>query len=113
HSTRPLHDALPISKTVQQPKSDHEVPRGSAAPNQNVIVVRPQRSRGLYIILGLFLGCLGIHNFYAGYHSRGAVQLIITLALGWLFFVGFIITAIWALYEICTVKQDATGEAMT
>jgi TM2 domain-containing membrane protein YozV len=36
----------------------------------------------VFIVLGLFLGCLGIHNFYAGYSAKGAVQLAVTLVLG-------------------------------
>jgi TM2 domain-containing membrane protein YozV len=75
------------------------------------MVVRTVKSRGLFIVLGLFLGCLGIHNFYAGYHGKGAAQLIITLVLGWVV-VGFVITGLWALIEVCTVREDAQGNPM-
>ena len=75
-------------------------------------LVRSAKSRGIYIILGLFLGCLGIHNFYAGYYGRGAAQLIITILFGWLI-IGIVITAIWALIEICSVTQDGNGDKMT
>jgi hypothetical protein len=68
----------------------------------------PPKSRGVYIILGLFLGLLGIHNFYAGYHGRGAIQLILTLTL-----IGAIITALWSLIELLTVVEDASGVRMT
>ena len=30
-------------------------------------------------LLGIFLGCLGVHNFYLGYTSRAVVQLVITI----------------------------------
>ena len=73
---------------------------------------RAPRSRGKYIALGLFLGGFGIHNFYAGYTGKGVAQLAISLALGWLF-VGFLITGVWALVEVCTVKVDAAGIPMT
>ena len=76
------------------------------------VVVQSLKSRGLFIILGLLLGCLGIHNFYAGYYGRGAAQLMITLVLGWVI-VGFLITAIWALIEIVTVKVDAQGNPLS
>jgi TM2 domain-containing membrane protein YozV len=85
-------------------------PRVSAQPR--TIFVKSAKSRGTYIILGLFLGCLGIHNFYAGYHGKGAAQLIITLVFGWLV-IGIIITWIWALIEVCTVTHDANGDKMT
>ena len=84
--------------------------RASVGP-QTIAVVKSAKSRGVYIILGLFLGCLGIHNFYAGYHGRGAAQLIITLLLGW-FIIGLVITGLWALIEICSVTEDAAGDKL-
>ena len=80
--------------------------------SQTVTLVKSAKSRGVYIILGLCFGCLGIHNFYAGYHGRGAAQLIITLLLGWVF-LGLFITVPWALIEICSVTEDASGDKMT
>lgn len=59
-----------------------------------------------YILLGVFLGCLGAHNFYAGYTGKATAQLLITiLSCG----VAFWIPLIWAWYEISTVNQDAKG----
>ncbi len=84
--------------------------RASGGP-QSVAVVKSAKNRGVYIILGLFLGCLGIHNFYAGYHGRGAAQLIITILLGWVI-IGLVITVLWALIEICTVTEDAAGDKL-
>ena len=66
------------------------------------------KSRMAYILLGVFLGPLGIHNFYAGYNGKGVAQLLITLLLGWLFF-PLMVVWIWAVIEVCTVKQDAHG----
>jgi TM2 domain-containing membrane protein YozV len=85
-----------------------------ATPNQaqGIQVYRPQKSRGTYIILGLFLGCLGIHNFYAGHRVQGAAQLVVTLLLGWVF-IGLVITVLWSLAEICTVDEDGDGVKMT
>ena len=76
------------------------------------VLVRPVKSRGVFIILGLLLGYLGIHNFYAGFYGRGAIQVVITAMLGWLY-VGFVITVIWALIELITVKTDAQGNPMS
>ena len=65
------------------------------------------KSRLGYILLGVFLGYLGIHNFYAGYTGRGIVQLLLTVvSCGLLFFVPMI----WAIIEICTVTTDASGK---
>jgi TM2 domain-containing membrane protein YozV len=64
------------------------------------------KSRTSYIVLGIFLGSLGIHNFYAGYTSRAVGQLCLTvLTLGYL----GIVSWIWAIIEICTVEKDSTG----
>jgi TM2 domain-containing membrane protein YozV len=64
------------------------------------------KSRTSYIVLGIFLGALGIHNFYAGYTGRAVLQLCLTvLTLGYL----GIVSWIWAVIEICIVKEDSTG----
>jgi TM2 domain-containing membrane protein YozV len=78
---------------------------------QSVAVVKTAKSWGIYIILGLFLGCLGIHNFYAGYYGRGAAQLVITSIFGW-FIIGFVVTAIWAVVELFVITRDARGDEM-
>ena len=75
------------------------------------IIVTAAKSRGVFIILGLLLGLLGVHNFYAGYYGRGAAQLIITLLLGWVV-VGIIITGIWVLMELFAIREDASGNMM-
>ena len=67
------------------------------------------KSRVTFVLLGLFLGCLGIHNFYAGYSGKGVAQLLITIFLGWVFGLGIVITGIWALIEIIVVNTDAQG----
>src|SRR5262249_39341966 len=46
-------------------------------PPQYMQMPLSSRSRAGYVLLGLFLGCLGVHNFYAGYSGRGAAQLLI------------------------------------
>ena len=65
-------------------------------------------SRVGYILLALFLGVLGIHNFYAGYSGKGIAQLLITLLLGWLI-LPWLAVIIWNIIEICTVTKDAQG----
>ena len=66
------------------------------------------KSRTAYVLLGLFLGYLGIHNFFAGYTGKATAQLLISLIIGWLI-VPLIVVAIWVLIEICTVAKDAQG----
>lgn len=47
-------------------------------------------------ILGIFLGCFGVHNFYLGYTGKAVAQLLITV-----FTCGFFafISGIWGLIE--------------
>lgn len=70
------------------------------------------KTRLAYILLGLFLGGLGIHNFYAGYAGRGIAQLLITLLGSWLVVPVFAVW-IWVIVEIITVDKDANGVPMT
>ena len=64
------------------------------------------KSRTSYIVLGIFLGALGVHNFYAGYTGRAVGQLCLTvLTLGYL----GVVSWIWAIIEICIVEKDSTG----
>ena len=95
-----------------EPEQPRYSPQTQQFMRQQSQLVRTSKSRGVFIILGLFLGCLGFHNFYAGYHGRGAAQVIIMILLGWLL-IGFVITGIWALIEILSVTQDGNGEKMT
>lgn len=69
---------------------------------------RSDCSRGTYIILALFLGCLGIHNFYAGRHKNGAAQLCITILLCWTV-VAPIGVALWAILDMVLVVEDGEG----
>lgn len=70
------------------------------------------KNRTTYILLGLFLGGLGIHNFYAGYTNRAVMQLLLYLLLCWTIVVP-IGVAIWVIVEICTVTLDSDGLPLT
>ena len=73
--------------------------------------VNAKTSRGVFILLGVLLGLFGIHNFYAGYYGKGALQSLITVTLGPIY-IGMIITGIWVLIELLTVRHDADGNRM-
>lgn len=78
--------------------------------NPSVQIVRTAKSRGVYIILALLFGMLGIHNFYAGRFGVGAAQFLSTVILGW-FVIGIFVTGIWVVVDIFTVKEDGKGFA--
>lgn len=73
--------------------------------------VNPPKSRTTFILLGLFLGFFGIHNFYAGYTVKGLIQLALGI-VNLFIMVGYIGLAIWAIVEIIVVKVDAQGRPM-
>lgn len=101
----PLHQAYPQRQPYPQGQSIGAMqpfPRQSFQQN-------PPKSKTSYILLGLFLGGVGVHDFYAGYTTRGIIKLCITIVtLGY----GGIISSIWALIDICTIRQDAFGQPM-
>lgn len=69
-------------------------------------LARPPKSRTTFILLGVFLGMLGVHNFYAGYTGRAVGQLCLSvLTAGWLALASWI----WAIVEICIVDKDGVG----
>ena len=70
------------------------------------------KTRVIFVLLGIFLGILGVHNFYAGYTKKGAMQLVATVLIAfyseiaaWL----WLVVWLWAIVEICTVNQEADG----
>lgn len=69
-----------------------------------------EKSRTAYVLLAIFVGPIGIHNFYAGYKGKGVVQLLISvLSLGFL----ALFVWIWNIVEAINVKQDAEGNYFT
>jgi TM2 domain-containing membrane protein YozV len=48
------------------------------------------RTRGIAFLLAFFLGGIGSHLFYLGYHKRAVTYLLLTLAGGLLFFIGVV-----------------------
>jgi TM2 domain-containing membrane protein YozV len=68
--------------------------------------VAQPKTRVIFVLLGIFLGVFGVHNFYAGYVKKGSIQLCLTLLSC---FYGAVVSWIWAIFEICTVNKDAEG----
>jgi TM2 domain-containing membrane protein YozV len=67
---------------------------------------RQPKSRTTYIVLGVFLGAFGAHNFYAGYTGRAVGQLCLSVLT---LFRLAIVSWIWAIVEICVVDKDSAG----
>lgn len=67
-----------------------------------------QKSKIVAGLLGLFLGVLGVHNFYLGYTGKAVAQLLLTL-IGWIILIGPIISGIWALIESVLILCSSYG----
>src|SRR5262245_50859699 len=76
----------------------------AAPPISTAVPQQLPKSRIGFILLGIFLGSLGAHNFYAGYTKRAVFQLAISVLT---LFYGSIVSWIWAIVEVCTVDRDA------
>jgi len=67
-------------------------------------------------LLGIFIGGLGIHNFYLGYQQKAITQLLLS-TIGFII-IGPIIAGIWGLIEgiqilTGTIETDAKGNRLT
>jgi TM2 domain-containing membrane protein YozV len=97
------------------PPLPRPLPQATAyAPAQLVDYYQaPQpKSRVVFVLLGIFLGIFGVHNFYAGYTKRGAIQLVATVLIAvyseiaaWL----WLGVWLWAIVEVCLVNKEADG----
>ena len=107
----PVPRATPVvvqqSPVIMQPGAQMQVggvPFQSASSGMYLMV--ELKSKWAFILLGIFLGGFGIHNFYLGHVGRGIAKLLISiLSLGWLLWVSWI----WGVVEICTIRKDAKG----
>lgn len=70
----------------------------------NIALNAQRKSTGVYVVLALLFGTLGLHNFYANRVVSGVFQLIITLTG-----VGLFLTIPWCLLDACLVRKDGNG----
>lgn len=114
----PNNAAVCLSCGVSVGQGNTYCPNCGAATNPNAaictacgVALKPvvpageQKSKLIAGLLGLFLGGLGIHNFYLGYNGKAIAQIILSL---------FGIGAIWGFIEgilILTgsINKDAKG----
>lgn len=82
------------------------LPGAAACTHCGVFLAQPtaaagqQKSKMAAGLLGIFLGSLGIHNFYLGYTNKALIQLLVSL-IGGILTCGIATTAIgiWGLVE--------------
>ncbi len=109
--TAPVAVAIPMGTPPPPPPPPEGEPQAdvipaSVVPAASTLLSATEtraKSRLAFILLGIFLGSFGVHNFYAGYWKRGLAQVIVTVGT---VFYGSFATWIWALVEVCTVDHD-------
>lgn len=74
-------------------------------------VMKPQKSKLVAILLALFLGGLGAHNFYVGNTIQGFSQLAMTVLglLTLLFLVGeflLLIVGVWVIVDVVLLATN-------
>lgn len=85
--------------------------------NYNINSTEQPKSKLVAGLLGIFLGSLGVHNFYLGYTSKGLAQLLLT-TIGWIALgLGPLISGIWSLIEgililAGSINCDANGNML-
>lgn len=77
-------------KTAGEPAQPTQQPAQPTPPAAN------RKSKIAAGLLGIFLGSLGIHNFYLGFNKRGLLQLLLTVCTCGL---GALPMQIWGLIE--------------
>ena len=96
-------------------------PNAAVCVKCGVALARPvpqgeQKSKLAAGLLGIFLGSLGVHNFYLGYTTKAVIQLIVSLVGGFLTCgVASLGIYIWALIEgimILTGKIAVDGKGV-
>lgn len=92
-------------------QSPHPYAQWQHPPVIQIVNQSPPKSRAAYILIGLLIGGLGIHNFYAGHNGRGIAQLLVTLFTAWLCFPILIIWA-WIIIEVIVTNTDGYGRRM-
>ena len=87
-----------VEETTSQPVSPNSnFQQNQASQTPPVQNAGPEgKSKTAAGVLGILLGCFGVHNFYLGYTGKAVAQLLITLlsffTLGW-------VSSIWGLVE--------------
>ena len=107
-SVRPVTEQSQAGETSQSGRQDGAGASSAQSADPALVVPAasgiPAKSRAVYIALGIFLGHLGISDFYAGYMARGFIKLGLTLLC-----LGIPASACWTYADLFTIKNDING----
>ena len=109
----PASVSSPRPGAAQSPRAERPSPALSSPPPVRLKPPRgtAPRRRLLYAFLGVFLGFLGVHNYYARHWLTGLLQLLLSIATLLLGF-GIIAPWLWAWVEALVVRKDGNGVEM-
>lgn len=110
--TQIMHSIVPLAELHSVPKLPELHP--PVTPTAAPVAQKSKLTAGL---LAIFLGTLGIHNFYLGFTTKAIIQLVVSLLGAAAFGIGPVAIGIWALVEgimILTgrINTDANGVAL-
>ncbi len=99
HSPQRATASSPAMDRLTQQPNAYAQPQYTAAPYAAAPVGQSSKSKLAAGLLGIFLGGLGVHNFYLGNTGKAVAQLLLTL-VGWILLgLGPIAAAIWGFVE--------------
>ena len=109
------HNFCPICGAETHPEAVLCVKCGASLVQPTVNADPTAKSKLVAGLLGIFLGYLGVHNFYLGYNKKAIAQLVITVCTCG---AGSVISGVWGLIEgimiLCgNIATDADGKALT
>lgn len=108
---------LPIEDIVYLMELKGESPKLKAATRYPMDQIA-KKARSTYILLALFFGMFGIHNFYIMRTGCGLTQLLATLSCGLLMaftpymVFALVFVAVWVLIEAVVITTDADGRPL-
>lgn len=98
--------AAPAQYAQQQP-APAPAQYGQYPPKYAVAPVG-MKSKWAAGLFGIFLGSLGVHNFYLGRTGKAVTQLLLTV-VGWIFVIGPVVAAVWGLIEGILILTSRPG----
>lgn len=119
---QPEQQYAPQPEQQYQPQPDYYAPQGQYIPPQPVAaapaVKAPARTdypegyhikrKYVAVLLAVWLGMFGIHNFYLGDSTKGIIHIVITTAGSLVFGIGYVASFIWAVVEAVQILGDYT-----
>ena len=111
--------AKETAETVVETETVENNTSSNAAQSEVVNNTDPNaKSKMVAGLLGIFLGWLGIHNFYLGYNTKGLIQLLVSLIGGVLSCgVATFAISVWGIIEgimifTGSINTDANGNPL-